>query len=73
MKNTNYKLTKLEDFACVISFDLQKQFYIPSLTHTEMYYSRQLASVNFDIHHEDEGTGFFTLRTKLPENVDAMK
>lgn len=43
----------------VISFDLQKQFYLPTLTHTNMYYSRQYVFVNFGIHLEDTNTAFF--------------
>uniref|UniRef100_A0A6P7FH22 Uncharacterized protein LOC114327924 n=1 Tax=Diabrotica virgifera virgifera TaxID=50390 RepID=A0A6P7FH22_DIAVI len=41
----------------MVQFDLQQQMYLPTLTHTQMYYSRQLACVNMGIHLEDEGMG----------------
>lgn len=59
MMSNDCKSAKLEDYPCVIAYDLQKQFYLPALTHTQMYYSRQIACVNFGVHLEDEGTGFF--------------
>ena len=40
-----------------VSFDLQQQMYLPYLTHSEMYYSRQLAIVNLGIHLENEERG----------------
>ncbi|CAH1966398.1 unnamed protein product [Acanthoscelides obtectus] len=46
---------------CVLSYDLQKQLYIPALTHTQMYYSRQFTCINPGIHFEDEGKGFMYL------------
>lgn len=46
---------------CVLSYDLQKQLYIPALTHTQMYYSRQFTCINLGIHFEDEGKGFMYL------------
>ncbi|CAG4973726.1 unnamed protein product [Parnassius apollo] len=45
----------------VVQFDLQQQMYLPTLTHTQMYYSRQLAFVNMGIHLEDEGKGIMFL------------
>ncbi|KAJ8724304.1 hypothetical protein PYW08_015778 [Mythimna loreyi] len=45
----------------VVQFDLQQQMYLPTLTHTQMYYSRQLACVNMGIHLEDEGKGIMFL------------
>ncbi|CAG9792678.1 unnamed protein product [Diatraea saccharalis] len=44
-----------------VQFDLQQQMYLPTLTHTQMYYSRQLAFVNMGIHLEDEGRGIMFL------------
>ncbi|CAG4937176.1 unnamed protein product [Parnassius apollo] len=55
------------DFRCpnsdvrVVQFDLQQHMYLPTLTHTQMYYSRQLAFVNMGIHLEDEGKGIMFL------------
>lgn len=45
----------------VVQFDLQQQMYLPTLTHTQMYYSRQLACVNMGIHLEDEAKGIMFL------------
>ncbi|KAF6210309.1 hypothetical protein GE061_013413 [Apolygus lucorum] len=58
MKNDR-KLASNSVYPLVLAFDLQKQFYLPALTHTQMYYSRQLACVNFGIHKEDSGEAFF--------------
>ncbi|CAG5022748.1 unnamed protein product [Parnassius apollo] len=49
----------------VFQFDLQQQMYLPTLTHTQMYYSRQLAFVNMGIHLEDEGKGIMFLRNEI--------
>ncbi|XP_072397900.1 uncharacterized protein [Diabrotica undecimpunctata] len=35
---------------CTITMDLQKVFSLPKLTHSSMYYSRQLSCYNFGIH-----------------------
>ncbi|KAG8239570.1 hypothetical protein J437_LFUL019220 [Ladona fulva] len=43
--------------AYVITFDLQQQMYIPQLTHSEMYYSHQVAGCNLGIHDSVTGTG----------------
>lgn len=37
----------------VLSMDLEQIISIPTLTHSEMYYSRQLSCYNFDIHCAD--------------------
>ena len=44
---------------CVLSFDLQQQMYLPSQTHTEMYYSRRLACINMGIHLEQWSANIF--------------
>ncbi|KAG5866870.1 hypothetical protein JTB14_028853 [Gonioctena quinquepunctata] len=46
---------------CVLSNVLQKQMYIPALTHTQMYYSRQFTCHNLGIHLENEGKVFMYL------------
>lgn len=43
--------------ACTITMDLQKVFPLPKLTHSNMYYSRQLSCYNFGIHVADSNTG----------------
>uniref|UniRef100_A0A1B6LMA7 DUF7869 domain-containing protein n=1 Tax=Graphocephala atropunctata TaxID=36148 RepID=A0A1B6LMA7_9HEMI len=43
--------------AYVVSFDLQQQMYLPQLTHTEMYYSQQLACCNLGIHDSTKDQG----------------
>lgn len=48
----------------VIAFDMQQQMYIPQLTHSEMYYSQQLAVCNLGIHDSVIGKGFMCLWTE---------
>lgn len=50
---------KSSEHTIVISFDMQQQMYLPSLTHSEMYFSRQIACCNLGIH--DEATGMGTM------------
>lgn len=50
----------------VISYDMQQQIYVPQLTHSEMYYSRQLACCNLGIHDSDIENGFMCV---WPETV----
>ncbi|CAH1111597.1 unnamed protein product [Psylliodes chrysocephalus] len=50
----------------VIAYDMQQQIYVPQLTHSEMYYSRQLACCNLGIHDSDIENGFMCV---LPETV----
>ncbi|KAK9685249.1 hypothetical protein QE152_g38187 [Popillia japonica] len=50
---------------CVISYDLQQQSYIPTLTHTQMYYSTQYTCINLGIHLEDEAKGFMYMWEEL--------
>lgn len=38
---------------CTLVIDLQKVFAIPKLTHSDMYYARQLSCYNFGIHIAD--------------------
>jgi hypothetical protein len=40
---------------CTITIDLQKVFPLPKLTHSTMFYSRQLSAYNFGIHVADAG------------------
>jgi hypothetical protein len=47
--------------AHVLSIDLQQQMYLPQLTHTEMYYSQQLACCNLGIHDSTANKGFMFL------------
>lgn len=50
----------------VISYDMQQQIYIPQLTHSEMYYSRQVACCNLGIHDSEIKNGFMCF---WPETV----
>lgn len=47
---------KVSNDTCVISYDMQQQMYLPHLTHSEMYYCRQLACCNLGIHVSDDDT-----------------
>lgn len=47
--------------AYVITFDMQQQMYIPQLTHSEMYYSQQVACCNLGIHDSVTGNGCMCL------------
>ena len=38
---------------CMLTIDLQKVLYLPSLTHCDMYYSRQLSCFNLCVHVSD--------------------
>ena len=42
---------------CTVTMDLQKVFAIPKLTHSNMYYCRQLSAYNFGIHVADVDDG----------------
>ena len=46
---------------CVITVDLQKVLYIPSLTHCEMYYYRQLSCFNLCVHVCDTEDAYMCL------------
>ncbi|CAH1115708.1 unnamed protein product [Psylliodes chrysocephalus] len=46
-----------ESDTCTVTIDLQKVFALPKLTHTSMYYSRQLSCYNFGIHVTDTADG----------------
>ncbi|KAJ8928587.1 hypothetical protein NQ314_018840 [Rhamnusium bicolor] len=40
---------------CCISMDLQQMLFVPTLTHSEMFYLRQLSCFNFEVRVEDIG------------------
>ena len=46
---------------CTITMDLQKVFSLPKLTHSSMYYSRQLSCYNFGIHVQDTSDGIMCI------------
>ncbi len=46
---------------CTVTMDLQKVFPLPKLTHSAMYYSRQLSCFNFGIHIADSGDGIMCI------------
>lgn len=45
----------------VIAMDLQQVLPVPTLTHSNMYYSRQLSCYNFGIHLGDNNTAFMCM------------
>lgn len=44
-----------------VVMDLQKVFPLPKLTHSDMYYSRQLSCFNFGVHVSNTGDGIMCL------------
>ncbi|KAJ4429539.1 hypothetical protein ANN_21708 [Periplaneta americana] len=46
---------------CMVTVDLQKVLYVPSLTHCEMYYSRQLSCFNLCVHVSDTEDAYMCL------------
>ncbi|XP_072399045.1 LOW QUALITY PROTEIN: uncharacterized protein [Diabrotica undecimpunctata] len=46
---------------CTITMDLQKVFSLPKLTHSSMYYSRQISGYNFGIHVADTDDGLMCI------------
>lgn len=48
----------------VVNFDLQQQIGLPKLTHSKMYYSRQLNCFNLGIHDERKNMGMMCLWTE---------
>lgn len=46
---------------CTVVIDLQKVFPLPKLTHSDMYYARQLSCYNFGIHVTDTSSGIMCL------------
>lgn len=56
---TNAKLPNNE--FSVISMDLQQVLPMPTFTHSNMYFSRQLSCYNFGIHLGDNNTAFMCM------------
>lgn len=46
---------------CVVSMDLQQVLYVPTLTHSKMFYSRQLSTYNLGIHIGHSGHSFMSM------------
>jgi len=57
MKADAAKSTLPGSQTCTITMDLQKIYPLPKLSHTSMYYSRQLSGFNFEIHVTDTSNG----------------
>ena len=51
------QVAKSDSSAHVITFDLQQNIPVPTLTHSAMFYLRQLCVYNFGIHECDSGNG----------------
>ena len=63
-KNTMKNDCQATDKAYVVCFDLEQQFSLPNLTHSQMYYSRQLTAYNLGIHDEIRRKGVMCLWTE---------
>ncbi|GFR24665.1 uncharacterized protein TNCT_438291 [Trichonephila clavata] len=46
---------------CTINMDMQQMIFTPTLTHSSMFYSRQLSNLNLCIHNGDTSTSFMCL------------
>ncbi|GFQ88589.1 uncharacterized protein TNCT_73131 [Trichonephila clavata] len=46
---------------CTINMDMQHVIFTPTLTHSSMFYSRQLSNFNLFIHNGDTNTSFMCL------------
>ncbi|GFR12987.1 uncharacterized protein TNCT_134431 [Trichonephila clavata] len=46
---------------CTINMDMQHVIFTPTLTHSSMFYSRQLSNFNLFIHNGDTSTSFMCL------------
>lgn len=57
IKNDSMRSTLPESDTCTFTIDLQKVFPLPKLTHSSMYYSRQLSCFNLGIHITDTSDG----------------
>lgn len=55
------ELSKTEGGILVMSFDMQLQLFVPHLTYSQMFYSRQLGVWNFGVHIENKNVGFMIL------------
>lgn len=61
MKQDNIKSQEINSEHSSATMDLQKVLSLPTLTHTDMYYMRQLSNYNFSIHLADNSTGYMFL------------
>lgn len=57
MKEDHIKSQRPTSDTCTISMDLQQVLSLPALTHSQMYYLRQLSCYNFNIHIADTNKG----------------
>uniref|UniRef100_A0A1B6LD94 DUF7869 domain-containing protein n=1 Tax=Graphocephala atropunctata TaxID=36148 RepID=A0A1B6LD94_9HEMI len=55
MKSDAAKSTMPESDTLTVVMDLQKVFSLPKLSHSDMYYSRQVSCYNFGLHVSDTG------------------
>lgn len=58
MKIDHIESTALTSDTCTISIDLQQVFSLPTLTHCQVYYLRQLSCFNLGLHMADNSQGF---------------
>lgn len=57
LKNDTISSTLPRSQHCTVVMDLEKVFPLPKLTHSNMYYLRQLSCYNFNIHITDTNDG----------------
>lgn len=61
MNNDHTEAEHPECDTLVLSMDLQQVIQLPTLTHTEMYYSRQLNFYNFGVHVANNDSAFLCI------------
>lgn len=61
MKEDDVKCQEPTSINSVISIDLEQVLFIPALTHTQMFYSRQLSCYNLGIHISDNSSAHMCL------------
>lgn len=60
MKEDSERSRRMKD-TLVVSFDMQQQLFLPQLTHSQMFYSRQYEVWNFGVHVENKNVGIMTI------------
>ncbi|KAJ4433554.1 hypothetical protein ANN_15863 [Periplaneta americana] len=61
MKQDHSESQKPSSVICTASIDLQQVLFVPTLTHSQMFYLRQLAVYNFGVHIADTNGAYMTL------------
>lgn len=61
MQEDNITAQQPNSTSSVISVDLEQVLFIPTLTHSQMFYSRQLSCYNLGVHISDNSTAHICL------------